>query len=170
MSDVPRWPVTVHASPNCGPRPPGVAIDCVVLHADAGHAEAGTLDWLSRAESKVSYHWLIGRDGAWYLIVAESLRAWHAGKSSFGGRSNVNNFSIGVSFANNQRGESFPAVQIESGVELLRAIMRRHPAVTVDRITTHAQIAPGRKFDPGPLFPIAAVKAQLRAHSPLPEG
>lgn len=48
-------------SPNHGKRPAGVAIDCVVLHADAGRSEEGTLGWLANPDSGVSYHYLVGR-------------------------------------------------------------------------------------------------------------
>lgn len=50
--------------------------------------------WL-RCGHAVSIHKLIGRSGVIVKMVNEWQRAWHAGVSSWGGRSNWNNFSIG---------------------------------------------------------------------------
>lgn len=140
-------------SPNYGDRPPGVTPSCVVLHADAGKTDKGTVDWIGRPESKVSYHYLIGRDGMVYQFVSEAKKAWHAGISSFDGVPFCNDYSIGVSFANNQKGEKFTAAQIDVGVELVARICRRYD-IPIHRITTHAIVSPGRKHDPGVLFPI----------------
>lgn len=141
-------------SPNHGKRPEGVAIDCLVLHADAGRSEEGTLSWLANPASKVSYHYLVGRTGTVYQCVPDKRRAWHAGVSTFKGRANVNDCSLGVSFANRQDGEPFPGAQLAAGAQLVADLCRKH-AIPLDRITTHAIISPGRKHDPGPLFPLA---------------
>ncbi len=45
---------------------------------------------------RVSAHFLIGRDGTVTQFVSAGVRAWHAGHSSFAGRSNCNDFSIGI--------------------------------------------------------------------------
>ena len=62
------------------------------------------LDWMGRAESQVSYHYLIGRDGAVYRLVPEDRRAWHAGASVWEGRANCNDYSIGIGLSNDGRG------------------------------------------------------------------
>jgi N-acetyl-anhydromuramyl-L-alanine amidase AmpD len=102
-------------------------------------------------ESKVSYHYLVGRSGTVYQFVADNRRAWHAGVSTYRGQSDCNNFTLGVSFANNQKGEPFPPDQITAGAELVALLCLRH-GIPVDRITTHAAVSPGRKTDPGKLF------------------
>lgn len=149
-------------SPNYGKR--ASPITCIVLHADAGKSEGGTLDWLARKESQVSYHYLVGRTGTLYQCVADKHRAWHAGKSEHEGRANVNDFSLGVSFANSQAGEPFPEEQIASGVELVAFLCERH-GIPVEQITTHQAIAvpEGRKVDPGPLFDLEAFRDRVRA-------
>lgn len=132
-------------------------IDCIVLHADASPTVASSLSWLQAPVSKVSYHYLLGRRGEIYQLVTDERRAWHAGVSEFGGKKDVNSFSIGVSFGNRCDGrEPYPSAQIEAGVQLCRELIRRHPAITVARIVTHEACAlpPGRKHDPGPLFPL----------------
>jgi N-acetyl-anhydromuramyl-L-alanine amidase AmpD len=140
-------------SPNFNQRPAGTVIDAVVLHADSAPKVSQSLDWLRRKESKVSYHYLIGRHGDVYECVTPNLRAWHAGVSTFKGRSNVNDFSIGVSFGNKNDGkEPYTEAQYQKGAELVRELMQMYPAITRERITTHAIISPGRKTDPGPRF------------------
>jgi len=140
-------------SPNQSPRPEGFSIDVIVLHADAGTSDIGTISWIQRAESKVSYHYLVGRTGTVYQFVPDSEKAWHAGVSSFEGRKFCNNYSLGVSFANDQKGEAFTELQLSAGVELVAELCRTYE-IPLNRITTHAVVSPGRKHDPGPLFPL----------------
>lgn len=147
-------------TPHQSARPVGTVIDLIVLHADAGMSDAGTVSWIGNPTSKVSYHYLVGRDGTVYQFVPDERKAWHAGVSTFKGRNLCNDFSLGVSFANDQKGEAFPDEQIDAGVELVAALCRRHD-IPVERITTHAAISPGRKFDPGPRFPLAAFIARV---------
>lgn len=145
-------------SPNHSARPAGVSISAIILHADASGAESATISWLQSPASKVSYHYLIGRKGEVYQFVADERRAWHAGVSSFAGVGNVNDYSIGVSFSNLCDGrEPYTPVALQVGVELCAELMARHPAITVARIATHEAVAlpPGRKHDPGHLFPLA---------------
>lgn len=147
-------------SPNFNARPPGVAVDCVVLHADASHSASGTLSWICTRQpnpkDRVSYHYLVDRDGTVYQCVDDWKRAWHAGVSVYQGRADVNDFSLGVSFANAQQGEPFPKRQLEAGIQLVadRCLVHR---ITPLRITTHAAVAipVGRKKDPGAQFPTA---------------
>jgi N-acetyl-anhydromuramyl-L-alanine amidase AmpD len=135
-------------SPNFNQRPSGTVINTIVLHADSAPSVASSLSWIRDRKSKVSYHYLIGRHGDVYECVAPNLRAWHAGVSSFRGKGNVNDFSIGVSFGNNQKGEAFTEAQYQKGAELCRELMLMYPAITIDRITTHSAVSPGRKLDP----------------------
>lgn len=152
---MPAPTVTFVRSPNFGRRPPGARVDCVVLHADASRSEVGTINWIRRPEAKVSYHYLVHRDGAITQFVPGEMRAWHAGVSVFQGRPNVNDYSLGVAFANDQRGEPFRVAQLQAGVELVADLCWMY-RIPLTRITTHAAVAPGRKSDPGPLFPLAA--------------
>lgn len=149
-------------SPNHGRRPDGVRPWVIVLHADASGSEEGTLGWLCDPASKVSYHYLVGRDGTVYQCVAEQRRAWHAGVSHYAGHTDVNGISIGVSFSNRQDGEAFPPAQIAAGGALVADLCARW-GIDPAHITTHAEVAPGRKHDPGPLFPLGALVRDVRA-------
>jgi N-acetyl-anhydromuramyl-L-alanine amidase AmpD len=146
-------------SPNQNTRP--APVSCIVLHADASDNAQGSVSWILSPESKVSYHVLIDRDGTTYHFVPVEKRAWHAGVSTFQGKSNVNDFSIGLSFANKNDGhEPYTEAQLDVAAALCKEWMKRFPAITKDRITTHAIIAPGRKTDPKG-FDLAGFKARL---------
>jgi N-acetylmuramoyl-L-alanine amidase len=163
-------------TPNFGPRPSGTRPSAIVLHADASTNETGTISWIAKAESKVSYHYLIGRDGRVYQFVADHLRAWHAGKSIFDGVHDCNDFTIGVSWSNDQKTEPFTGVSIDVGIALVAMLCGRH-AIPLARITTHAVVRnaarqyaaqmglplPDVKSDPGPLFPTAKFFERLGA-------
>lgn len=135
-------------SPNHNSRPG--AISAIVLHADAASRLDSSLDWVMRPESKVSYHVMIGRNGAVYCTVAPERRAWHCGKSRMEGHEDVNDFAIGVCLANRNDGaEEFPPSQY---AEALRVCVRlcKYFGIPASRITTHAEVATpkGRKTDP----------------------
>ncbi len=148
------------STPHFNNRPNGTIIDCIVLHADASKSENGTLAWFRDPVSKVSYHYLIARSGHIWQIVDDKKRAWHAGVSVFEGRPNCNDYSLGVSFSNDQAGEPFTPQALRAGVELCAKLCREHH-IPVHRITTHAAVSPGRKHDPGPLFPLSDFLADV---------
>jgi N-acetyl-anhydromuramyl-L-alanine amidase AmpD len=153
--------IVTRSSPNHNARPS--PITALVLHATADTGEMASVDWCCRAESKVSYHLIVGRAGVIHHLVPVSRRAWHAGVSSFDGVPNVNDYSIGVAFANRNDGkEPYPEAQLAAGAALVASYMKLYTAITLDRVTTHAVIAPGRKFDPRPpAFDLAAFKLRL---------
>lgn len=140
-------------SPNWNARP--CPVDCIVLHATADSDTQESIAWCQTPKAKnpnpVSYHVIVDRDGTAYHLVDSAKRAWHAGVSEFGGRTNVNDFSIGLSFANRNDGkEPYSDAQYQAAAMLIGAWMDRYPAITLDRITTHKAIARpvGRKTDP----------------------
>jgi len=153
------------ASPNFGARPAGAVLDLVLLHSISlppgvytGDAVArlftNTLDWDAHPYFQtirglaVSAHFLIRRDGALWQFVSCDDRAWHAGASSFRGRDNCNDFSIGVELEGLE-GETFESAQYECVRTLLQALAEQYP---VRHLAGHSDVAPGRKMDPGPGF------------------
>ena len=152
-------------SPNCDARPPGTTIDLLVIHNISlppdefgGSAIAqlftNTLDttahpYYAQLEGvKVSAHFLIRREGEIIQFVPCRKRAWHAGVSIWQGRSACNDFSLGIEL---EGGDSVPFSdqQYAALVRLTRRLKRAYP---IRHITGHADIAPGRKTDPGPCF------------------
>ncbi|MBN2808783.1 MAG: 1,6-anhydro-N-acetylmuramyl-L-alanine amidase AmpD [Deltaproteobacteria bacterium] len=155
-------------SPNFDERPSGMVIDLVVIHAISlppGKFGSGrvvdfftnTLDpqvdpyFAEIAALKVSSHYFIDRQGKIIRFVPEAKRAWHAGVSRFQGRSNCNDFSLGIELEGDDFTE-FSEIQYQRLSELLQLIKIRFPAVTSERIVGHCHIAPQRKSDPGPFF------------------
>lgn len=110
---------------------------------------------------QVSAHYLV-RDNpvASYALVDENRRAWHAGLSYWAGNTNLNSASIGIEIVNPGFVDTpagrvyapFPQAQVDEVIALVRDIQKRHQ-VKPERIIGHADIAPGRKQDPGPMFP-----------------
>jgi len=132
---------SLHHNARTGP------IRLIVLHADASPSEKGTLAWFADPASKVSYHVLVGRQGTVYRIVDEARRAWHAGVSAWPGLKDVNGQSLGLSFANRHDGtEALTPVQIAVAQDLIADWRARYPSI--EAVTTHAAVAPGRKTDP----------------------
>jgi N-acetyl-anhydromuramoyl-L-alanine amidase len=162
------------ASPNFGPRPEGSAIDLIVLHSislppgvyggdEVQRLFMNTLDWDAHPYfqqirgAQVSAHFFIRRDGALLQFVSCDARAWHAGASSWRGRSNCNDDSIGIELEGLE-GETFEAAQYEALAALCAAIGQHYP---IRHVAGHEHIAPGRKNDPGPGFDWAQVQRDL---------
>lgn len=103
------------------------------------------------ADLKVSSHLFINREGKIIQFVPFDKRAWHAGKSQFEGVSNCNDYSIGIELEGTDN-ILYTKEQYEALIKSTMAIMDRYPAITMDRITGHSNIAPERKTDPGNSF------------------
>lgn len=155
-------------SPNYGPRPEGADISLLVVHnisLPPGQFGGPAIErffcncldasehpyFETIAELKVSAHALIRRDGQIVQFVSLLERAWHAGRSSFHGEDECNDFSIGIELEGTDDVPYTPA-QYERLADLSKLIMHAWPRITGDRITGHCDIAPGRKTDPGPVF------------------
>lgn len=152
-------------SPNFGPRPEGMAIDLALIHSiSLPPGEYGgdaierlftnRLDWDAHAYFQqirgleVSAHFLVRRDGELVQFVSCDARAWHAGASVWHGRSECNDFSIGIELEGLE-GERFDASQYVALAALIDALAARYPIAAV---VGHEHVAPGRKNDPGPGF------------------
>lgn len=146
MTHAPVW----HPSPNFGDRRGGVLPDLVVIHYTAMHSAEAALQRLCDPAAEVSAHYLIGRDGTCWQMVAEPARAWHAGAGAWGDVTDVNSRSIGIELDNRGDGP-FAAAMIDALEGLLGGILDRW-AIAPDRVIGHACMAPGRKMDPGPRF------------------
>ncbi len=159
-------------APNQGPRPPGTAVNLVLLHSislppgafggdQIARLFTNRLDWSAHPYFEtlrglqVSAHFLVRRDGRTLQFVSADRRAWHAGASAWQGRPNCNDYSIGIELEGLEGGH-FEAAQYGAMVPLLRALARRYP---LQAITGHQHVAPGRKHDPGPGFDWAALLA-----------
>ena len=112
-------------------------------------------------QQEVSSHYLVDIDPPTiYRLVDESQRANHAGVSAWGRRRMVNTSSIGIEIVNlgyedtpaGRRYLPYPPQQIDAVVALVKQIVAQHQ-IAPEHVLGHSDIAPGRKVDPGPLFP-----------------
>jgi len=141
-------------SPNWDARPAGQAVELVVLHYTGMRSAAEALDRLCDAAAKVSAHYLIDEDGTLWSLVAEDARAWHAGRSLWGGRGDVNGRSLGIELVNpgHEWGyRPFPEPQMARLIDLLGELRTRH-GLCPSAFLGHSDVAPLRKEDPGELF------------------
>lgn len=162
------------ASPNFDERPPQSEITLAVVHAislppnqfggtGVEQLFANSLDpaahpyYAALKGLRVSAHFFVRRDGSVIQFVPCEKRAWHAGASSWRGRERCNDFSVGIELEGCDE-LPFELPQYESLARLLEALARRYP---LSDVAGHADIAPGRKTDPGPRFEWPRLRALL---------
>ncbi|MCQ8211389.1 N-acetylmuramoyl-L-alanine amidase [Cetobacterium somerae] len=143
----------------------------VILHYTALN-DARSITALTK--NNVSSHYLVTQEryDPVYSLVPDTKRAWHAGTSSFDGYKNLNDNSVGIEISN--LGYSSASKQkmtnLKEGVidttmfypyndaqifkigMLLKELTVKYK-INPKYILGHSDIAPTRKFDPGPKFP-----------------
>lgn len=144
-------------------------IKFIIIHYTATTDEV-SLRALTQGE--VSSHYFITSkdEEPIYNLVSLEKRAWHAGISSFKGRNNINDTSIGIEIGNigikeydkseeefgffipEERYIEFSEGQIKKLAHLLKDLIARYNIKPED-ILGHSDIAPTRKIDPGAKFP-----------------
>jgi AmpD protein len=161
-------------SPNFRSRPGDACVDTVVLHSiSLPPGEYGgdgverlftnTLDWSAHPYFEtirgleVSAHFLVRRDGSVLQFVSIDDRAAHAGRSSWAGRAEANDWSIGIELEGLE-GDTFEPAQYDALARLLPAIDQVRE---IRHVVGHEHVAPGRKIDPGPGFDWARLASQL---------
>ena len=161
-------------SPNCDDRPDGVEVSLVVLHSISlppGEYGGDSIERLFTngldpaahpyfaeiRELKVSSHFLVRRDGELIQFVPVERRAWHAGASSWRGRSRCNDFSIGIELEGTEE-DVFTEAQYRALAVLLKDLQKKLP---IRDLAAHSDVAPGRKTDPGARFDWARLLTDL---------
>ncbi len=94
----------------------------------------------------VSYHCIIKRDGERTILAGDNQRAWHAGKSFWRGRPDLNSWSLGVAFEGDTYKEPLSKEMIESAIEYLVPRMKKL-SLTIKDVTDHRTVSPNRKND-----------------------
>lgn len=166
--------------------------DTIVIHYTAGSSAESSAGFLVRDDVKASAHLVIGRDGSVYQLVPFDIISWHAGVSSYGNRTNINSYSIGIELDNagimtktgnsyiSSFGRTYPESETVYATHRNETTPRYWHAYTetqlakcrdicialIDRykinlIVGHEEIAPGRKTDPGPAFPLDKLRNDL---------
>ncbi len=126
------------------------SLDCSV------HADLADL-----AGVRVSAHLLIERDGRITQFVPFSMRAWHAGASSWSGREGCNDYSVGIEL---EGSDHVPYAEAQyAALDRVLGYLYEHFALGPQRVTGHQHVAPGRKTDPGPAFDWARLGVEPRS-------
>jgi AmpD protein len=169
------WSAAKHVeSPNHDARPDHALVSLAVIHSiSLPPGEYGgdaierlftnRLDWNAHPYYekirglRVSSHFLVRRDGELLQFVSCDRRAWHAGRSSWRGREECNDYSVGVELEGLE-GEFFEDVQYRTLARVLCGLAERYP---VTEAAGHEHVAPGRKIDPGSGFDWHALQRLL---------
>jgi len=171
---------------------------CLVIHFTSGATALSSINfWRSAAAKGASAHVVIDRDGTIYQCRPFNTTCAHAGVSKWVDPKTrrpyvgLNNCSIGIELANagaddllakkwsrqplirarHRNGgpvtewEAYPAEQLAACTRVALAVCTRYQ---LDDITGHDCIAPDRKNDPGPAFPMERLR-QACGFSGLPE-
>lgn len=161
----PASEITLKPSPNFNLRPNAEDISLLVIHNISlppgqfgtpyvcdlflNELDLGADPWFECLKGlKVSTHFLIDRMGHTTQFVSCDARAWHAGVSTFEGREQCNDFSIGIELEGTDT-EPYTESQYRVLNQLTICLRSRYPLRSVKG---HCDIAPGRKTDPGPSF------------------
>lgn len=162
----------------------------IVLHATGGQDISSALSWSIEPANKTSAHILIGRDGEVIQLIPFNTVGWHAGSSQWQGLPGLNDHSIGIELVNagfcqriggswvssfgrkylqdelvivEQNGvevawQTYPEEQLNVAAAVCACLKSAYP---IQDILTHEQVSPGRKWDPGPAFDLAAFNARV---------
>ncbi|MDF2964981.1 MAG: N-acetylmuramoyl-L-alanine amidase [Rickettsiaceae bacterium] len=138
------------SSPNFDDRPASGAITHVIIHfTEIPFKES--IEILCDSKAKVSSHYIINEDGTIYSLISDDKRAWHAGKSYWGGIEALNNCSIGIELVNSGK-EPFNEPIIHALTSLCGFLKNKYH-IKKENFIGHSDVAPDRKVDPGAFFP-----------------
>ena len=143
-------------SPNVDERAEGRPPDMILLHYTGMKTGEAALERLCTREAKVSAHYVAFESDRIVQCVPETMRAWHAGVSSWAGETDINSRSIGIEIVNpgHEFGyRDFPLRQIAAVISLCKSIVTRRGPISAERVLAHSDVAPSRKQDPGEKFP-----------------
>lgn len=164
----------------------------IVTHYTAGASLDSSANWLRNPMAKASAHIIIGKNGDIIQLVPFNKKAWHAGKSKWKNKTNINRYSIGIELDNagklskhpdgyytsfnkklqdseivlakhksgshEEAWEIFTQKQIQSFTQVCQVIIQTYP---IEEIIGHDDIAPKRKTDPGPAFPLQKLEENI---------
>lgn len=145
-----------YRSPNSSPRPGSV--DSILLHTGEGTWQSdvqilcdprtGDPRNGTPQDRRVSANYYVRRNGVIYRLVDDNWAAWHAGRSSYLGRTDWNSRSIGIE-TEHREGQTWPAVQVAALAWLCRDLIQ-HYQIRQEWVAAHRWVAKpaGRKRDP----------------------
>jgi N-acetylmuramoyl-L-alanine amidase len=129
-------------------------IELIIIHYTAIKSTYESIKHLCSKKNKVSSHYLISKNGQIFSLVSEKNRAWHAGKSYWRGKKDINSISIGIEldYFPFEGNKNFTIKLQKSLILLLKKIVKKYN-ILAHNILGHSDISPYRKIDPGKNFP-----------------
>ena len=130
-------------------------IKFLIIHYTGMRKEKDAIERLINIQSEVSSHYFIKYDGKIIQLIPDLYTAWHAGKSAWGKKKLLNDFSIGIEISNtghNYGYKNYKEKQITALIKLLQNLKKKYK-IKSENILGHSDIAPVRKKDPGEKFP-----------------
>ena len=168
--------ITYQKTPNSGGT---ITPEWLVMHYTAGGSYSGAIKWLCNPVARASAHLVIGFDGSVTQLAPFNVKTWHAGLSSWRGKSGMNSNTIGIELVNKGYGvtagdetiearhknggpvrkwQVFPEAQIAAALEIAVALRAKYG---LTEVIGHDDIAPSRKVDPGPAFDMRYFRGQM---------
>ncbi len=120
----------------------------IVLHhtATGEGTIKGVLDGLYRREDYASVHFCVDTNGDTYKLGDPDDILWHAGKSEWNGKKDLNNFSIGIEIIGPLADGGFTDKERLAVRKLVQHLMAVYK-IPKENVIRHKDIAPGRKPD-----------------------
>ena len=149
----------------------GLSPTILLMHYTGLPTASEAIDVLKDPKSKVSCHYVVDETGRVTQMVAEGMRAWHAGVSHWRGEEDINSASIGIEIHNPGHDAGYPDFtdrQMRAVIALSQDIVARH-RIAPERILAHSDVAPSRKIDPGEKFDWRRLAAEGLGHWVEPE-
>ncbi len=170
------------ASPNYNARPAHSEIELLVVHNislppsqfGGGYIEQffqNKLDWSLHPYfqtiqgMQVSTHLLILRSGEVLQFVNFNQRAWHSGRSSYLGKKECNDYSIGIELEGSDD-LRFQEIQYQVLAHVVTVLQATYPKL-LQHVAGHSDIARGRKTDPGPYFDWLKIRRLIQQYKAI---
>jgi N-acetylmuramoyl-L-alanine amidase len=157
---------------------PVTGIEGAVIHATAGGTSGGCLSWWKNPAAQASAHWVIPGESetehgkSAIAAVYETLAAWHVrnDKSNSkvnGGKKLINHWTLGIEIVNTQKaGDTYSDWQLEITAQIIRYCWAKYP--NFKWVFSHAAVDPGRRTDPGSIFPWDKFSALVQTPNATP--
>ena len=170
------------ASPNYNARPAHSEIELLVVHnislppSQFGGAYIeqffqNKLDWSLHPYfqtiqgMQVSTHLLILRSGEVLQFVNFNQRAWHSGRSTYLGKKECNDYSIGIELEGSDD-LPFQEIQYQVLAHVVTVLQATYPKL-LQHVAGHSDIARGRKTDPGPYFDWLKIRRLIQQYKAI---
>ena len=122
----------------------------MIHHTASSTSPANDIAYIARnADAAPLANLYLARDGTVTVIAAGCTNTNGSGHDSWGGGvpdDSMNTYAIGIEAANNGVGESWPQVQTDAYLAVVRALCVSY-SIPFDHCRAHAEWAPGRKVD-----------------------